>query len=597
MPFCLGILADAVASHRHELLPVQCTQRTSPLTLLQLTLQFIASSRSALMNLGAQLSIARPPSTGSDTYHPVISPTLTAKENDDINSITTSLTSSEPLAPRQKKATVSSKTSFQLAHPPPAIKHRQRFSIRPKVLLQLQQISGATRPIPVLDVLPSVVFAPKLARKFPSVYKGKDRLGADDLLVVTSQNYNSTPLPKGKLDDISEEDSWATREVVAAICQPKKREANSEIIIELCLNHGPVWEASPLPNGAYEFVSMDENGNRTVARWVPRRQLTRRRSHNGLGKPEMLPAEQQRKFTFSIINPNSRRHPVIATLYRSSIDISDQYSVPSDMNSPVGSVFEQTPASTDGPHAHFEESEVPTTTTMIETDEYMRNLIIISGIFVAFQEGYSPNFQYEKLSISPSPMAQTKPSSHKGRAVSLNLSSVGSARSPTTEKSLRQSVRSTSVKPSAALSHTPSPTAAWSPVSPVSPISPVSPVSPRVYSTGAAFLERAKTRRSDLGGDSSQTSSKVFSNGSSLGPDAPKRQRARATKMEGAPLSRDLQEQASPEMAKIEALGFSGSSHSGAPSSAGDSPAGSAKKPRSKIKRLFGCFRRPRMPA
>ena len=595
MPFCLGILADAAASHRHELLPVRCTLRISPLTLLQLTLLFIASSRSALMNLRARLSIARPPSpTGSDTDNPVNSTTLTAKEDDETNSITTSLTSSEARAPTQKKASVSTKTSFQLAHPPPAIKHRQRFSIRPKVLLQLQQISGSTRPIPILDVLPSVVFAPKLARKFPSVFKGKDGLGADDLLVVTSQNYNSAPLQNGKLDDISEEDSWATREVVAAICQPKKREANSENTIELCLNHGPVWEASPLPNGAYEFVSRDENGNRTVARWVPRRPLTRHRSHNGHGKPEISSAEQQRKFTFSIINPNSRRHPVMATLYRSSIEISDRYPIPSDINTPPGSVFAQMPVSTDGPHTHFEESEIPSATTMIETDEYMRNLIAISGIFVAFQEGYSPNFQYEKLSTSPSPAAQTKPSSHKGRSVSLNLSSVGSARLHATEKPLQQSslcARSTSVKPSPALSHTSSPTAVWSTVS------PVSPVSPRAYSTGAAFLERAKSRRSDFGGDSSQTSPKVFSNGGSTGFDASKRQRAKATKKEGKPLSKDLPEQSPLEMAKIEAPGFSGSSHSEDPPTAADLAAGSAQKPRSRIKRLFGCFRRPRMPA
>lgn len=584
MPFCLGILADVAASHRHELLPVQCTLKITPLMLLHLSLLFITSSRSALMNLGARLSIARPLSpTGSDTDNPVNSPTLTVEEADEINSITTSLTSSEPRTPRQKKVNVSTKTSFQLAHPPPAIKHRQRFSIRPKVLLQLQQISGATRPIPVLDVLPSVVFAPKLARKFPSVFKGKDGLGADDLLVVTSQNYNSAPLQKGKLEDISEEDSWATREVVAAICQPKKREPNFENTIELCLNHGPVWEASPLPNGAYEFVSRDENGNRTVARWVPRRQLSRRRSHNGHGKLEMSYAEQQRKFTFSIINPTSRRHPVIATLYRSSIEISDRYPIPSDINTPPGSMFAQMPVSIDGPHTHFEESKIPPTTTMIETDEYMRNLIAISGIFVAFQEGYSPNFQYEKVSTSPSPVAQTKSSSHKGRTVSLNLSSVGSARSLATENPLQQSslyARSSSIKPS--------PTAAWS---------PVSPVSPRAYSTGAAFLERAKSRRSDLGGNSSRTSPKVFSNGNSTGPDASKRQRARATKKEGTPPSKDLQDQAPLEMAKIEALDFSGFSHSEGPSTAVGLAAGSAQKSRSRMGRLFGCFRRPRIPA
>lgn len=592
MPFCLGLLADAAASHRHELLPVQHTLKITPLNLLQLTLLFIASPRSALMNMGARLCIGSPPSpTGSDTDKPVNSSTLTGNEDDETNSITTSLTNSEPRAPRQKKAIVSTKTSFQLAHPPPAVKHRQRFSLRPKVLLQLQEISGATRPIPVLDVLPSVIFAPKLARKFPSVFKGKDGLGADDLLVVTSQNYNSAPVQRGKLEDISEEDSWATREVVAAICQPKKREANSENIIEICLNHGPVWEASPRSNGAYEFVSRDENGNQTVARWVPRRKLTRRRSHNGNGKSELPSAEQQRKFTFSIINPASRRHPVIATLYRSSIEISDRYPIPSNINTPPSSMLAQMPVSTDGPHTNFEDSEIPSATTMIETDEYMKNLIAISGIFVAFQEGYSPNFQYEKVSTPQSPAAQTKPSSHKRRTVSLNLSSVGSARSLAAEKALQQSslcARSTSVKPSPALSHTSSPTAAWL---------PVSPVSPRAYSTGAAFLERAKSRRSNIGGDSSQTSPKVFSNGSGTGPDASKRQRARTSKKEGTPLSKGLQEQAPPEMAKIEALGFSGFSHSEDPSTAVDLAAGSAQKPKSRMKRLFGCFRQPRLPA
>lgn len=592
MPFCLGILADAAASHRHELLPLQHTLKITPLTLLQLTLLFIASSRSALMNLGARLPITRPPSpAGSDTDNPVKRPTLTGKEDDEINSTTTSLASSETRAPRQKKANISTKTSFQLAHPPPAIKHRQRFSIRPKVLLQLQEISGATRPVPVLDVLPSVVFAPKLARKFPSVFKGKDGLGADDLLVVTSQNYNPTPLQRGKPEDISEEDSWATREVVAAICQPKKREATSENTIEICLNHGPVWEASPLPNGAYEFVSRDENGNRTVARWVPRRHLTRRRSHNGHGKSEMSSAEQQRKFTFSIINPASRRHPVIATLYRSSIEISDRYPIPSNIDTPASSMFAQMSVLTNGPHIHFEESETPSATRMIETNEYMRNLIAISGIFVAFKEGYSPNFQYQKVSTSQSPAAQTKPSSHKRRTVSQNLSSVGSARSLATEKPLQQSslcASSTSVKPSPALSHTSPPTAAWS---------PVSPVSPRAYSTGAAFLERAKSRRSDLGGDSSQTNPKASSSGSATGPDASKRQRARTNRKDGTPPSKNLQEQAPPEIAKIEALGLSKFSHSEDPSTAVDLAAESAQNPKSRMKRLFGCFRRPRMPA
>lgn len=522
MPFCLGMIADAAAAHCHEV----SSKRKEKISLLILCLPFIASSRSALMNRGARLSSSRPLSAGSG--EPAYDPTLTTKDGDDSNSTSTSFAGSGPSPPPTRKANLSTKTSFQLAHPPPAIKHRQRFSIRPKILLQLQQISGATRPMPVLDVLPSVVFIPKLARKFPSVFKGKDGLGADDLMVVTSQNYDSSPTQHGKLEGISEEDSWATRDVVAAICQPKKREAGMESITQICLNHGPVWEASSLPSGAYELVSIDGDGHRTVARWVPRRPITRRQSRDGRGNLDPSSAEQ-RKFTFSIINPNSRRHPVIATLYRSSIDISDRYSTPSS-RPPHGSTSGQRPVATEGRHAHFQESETPPT-TMVETDEQMRNLIVVSGIFVAFQEGYSPNFQYEKPAPSPTVASHAASSSHKLRSVSLNLPSVGCARENGLDRPQHQSglcTRAASLRLSPTSPHTSSPTALNS------------SMSQRAFSTGTAFLQRANSRRPDPTRKTSQSSLNNFSNGTpgaaSLG------QQSKAVRKESGPLERNLQE-------------------------------------------------------
>ena len=379
-----------------------------------------------------------------------------------------------------KRSMTASKTSFQLAHPPPAIKHRQRFNIRPKILLQLQQISDATRPIPVLDVVPSFVFAPKLARKFPSIFKGKEGLGADDLVIVNSQNYNSSHDAKGQMESISNEDSWETREIVAAICPPKKRMTGVEDFTEICLTHGAVWKASPLSTGAYEFQSVDERGNRIMARWVPRPPLVRRRTYNGQATSNLSPAEQ-RRFIFSIINPDSRRHPVIASLSRSSIDISDQYSVPPVItrSQSLNSSQDHQPSAPESPNVYSNEYG-SSKMAMIETDERLRSLIIITGIWVAFMEGFSPNFQYNKPASSTVQGVNPAPS-HKARSLSVNLAGLGKGRTSIAESPKREPILRTQ-----------SATENFSSTLPVIP-SPHTPPS-----TGAASFQRANTRRPDL---------------------------------------------------------------------------------------------------
>ncbi|MCJ1466046.1 hypothetical protein MMC07_004665 [Pseudocyphellaria aurata] len=514
MSFGLGMLADAAAAHGFGRSPSHEQPDSSPMSLAG-PLPFIASSRSALTNWKARVTPSRPLSAGSDGTV-VRSPTFEVLEDpssskeDQISSSATSVVKG-PARPgvRKRKSTATAKTSFQIAHPPPAIKHRQRLNIRPKVLLQLQQISEATRPRPILDVLPSVVFAPRLARKFPSVFKGKDGLGADDLVVVTSQNYDSPSALNGKSENVSEDDSWAAREIVAAICQPKKRGLGMESITEICLNHGPLWEASLLPNGAYEFVSTDEDGHKTVARWVPRPPTNSRRSSNGPGNSDTSSPEQ-RKFTFSIINPDTRRHPVIATLTRASIDIWDRYTTPSS-NIPANGVGSR--QAQEGRHAHFDEGETPTPqSTTTETDDQLRSLIVITGIFVAFREGYSPNFHYEKQGFS----------SPKPRSLSINLGNLGGARtcgpeSPPQQSGCRNKPTSENM----------------SPISSSNPTSPMSnqvrsPPPERAHSTGAAFLKRANSRRPFSIQEAGQTSPVPTTNGIDAGQGSPPHRRSNA---------------------------------------------------------------------
>ncbi|MCJ1429666.1 hypothetical protein MMC29_007581 [Sticta canariensis] len=592
MSFCLGMLVDAAAAHSHGT-PAPHEQKNNSLMSLPGPLPFIASSRSALINLRARVTASRPRSAGSDGTV-VTSPTFevledpaSAKEDHNSSSGTSSLKGSARPVTRNRKSAPSTKTSFQIAHPPPAIKHRQRFNIRPKILLQLQQISDASRPRPILDVLPSVVFAPKLARKFPSVFKGKDGLGADDLVVVTSQNYDSPSAPDGTSENMSEDDSWATREIVAAICQPKKRGPGIESITEICLNHGSLWEASSLPNGAYEFESTDEGGHKTVARWVPRPPISRRRSYHGQGSSDASSPEQ-RKFTFSIINPDSRRHPVIASLSRASIDISDRYSTPS--SNMVGNGATSKQRASEGRHAHFDTGEnlIPHP-TMTETDEQLRSLIVITGIFVAFREGYSPNFRYEKPVVSP-PAASHSLSSHKPRSLSINLGNLGGTRvscpeSPHQPSDCRNKPAGVNKSPTS------------SPTSP-GPNPVRSPPPQRAHSTGTAFLQRVNSRRPYPTRDAGQTGPSPAANGSDAGLGSPPHPKSKATFRKenmahdvGVP-NNNLRDRPPAEAAAPQNLDSLATIDSAQPpNSAAASTAKAARKP-SRLSKLFRCVRR-----
>lgn len=475
--FCLGMVADAAAAHRHELSPSD-PKYNHDLPGSRGSMSSVNSS--PFQDPQARTKTLRSPAirsaaTLNSTNLTALEVPLSQLDDHDPSWSASPRTGRGPQAKGGKRSTVVSKTSFQLAHPPPTIKHRQRFNIRPKMLLQLQQISDATRPIPAFDVLPSVVFAPRFARKFPSIFKCKNGLGADDLVIVNSQNYDMSD----HADSISDEESWEAREIVAAICQPKKKTSGAEDLTEICLKHGAVWEASPLPSGAYEIVSTDEKGSKLTVRWVPRPPILRRRTYNGQDSSN-LPLADQRRFTFSIINPDSRRHPVIATLSRSSIDISDKYSVPSAVSRAQSSTSSQddvllAPAS---PHMRLPETE-SLKPGIIETDERLRSLIIITGIWVAFREGFSSNFQYDKP-VGSTAQGTTSSPSPKTRSLSGNITNLGKGRNSAAESPKLDDI------------HRIKPTSENCP-----PTSPAASSPLISHSTGAAFLQRAHIRRPD----------------------------------------------------------------------------------------------------
>ncbi|KAI4215907.1 MAG: hypothetical protein LQ351_001895 [Letrouitia transgressa] len=291
-----------------------------------------------------------------------------------------------------KRRSSKTKTTYKLAHPPPTLRHKQRLRIRPKILLQLHQTSEASRPTPILDVLPSVTFAPHFARKFPRIFHGRDGLGPDDLIVVKSENYETLDASKKNSKVHAEGEKWDHREVVAAVCQLRKGDGTEDKISEISLNNGPPWQASVFKNGAYEFLSKNDEGVCSIARWVPQRSVNRKQN----AKTRHLSSTSltsESIFKFSLINPNSRRHPVLATMTDQSIDILDRYSVPNATTLPC-QTFE--PAESPEVNGSFDDASETGSMEkkMIEVDDHLRTLVIVTGIWVAFREGWSPNFNY-----------------------------------------------------------------------------------------------------------------------------------------------------------------------------------------------------------
>ncbi|KAI9878073.1 MAG: hypothetical protein M1830_001984 [Pleopsidium flavum] len=511
MLFTLGMTADAAAAHQHEFSTSQTTadHRTRPASAPTSDVSPASPGRFAAASIMG-LCPFRPVLSGS-TEGPQTPESLAGVEADieTLSDSGFSGKSSNGVLPstRRKKVAPTLRTSFQIAHPAPTVKHKQRLRIRPRILLQLQQVFESSRPTPALDVLPSVVFAPRLAQKFPRLCKGKDGLGANDLVIVSSEAYDTLATSTNEKQNAVEEESWDHRDVVATICQLRKEEGGARGKVEVCLNHGPSWEATPLLNGAYEFVANEDNGSKTVARWVPRTSGTRRRSSTLQSRITTPTSEGEKKFNFSIINPNSRRHPIIASITRNTIDILDRYPGLSSSGTPhpPTSSPQPSPIIESVQPTYFESSEAQSR-TMIETDEQLRTLIVVTGIWVVFRENWSKNFRYsDAMSVPLTALNANPPPSHHTLSVNVDdgikshtsSSDVSFASRHVTLQGLGGKVRRTSTQflhrsvPVASASHNAAQT-----------IPPQ-----RAHSTGAAFIQRANDRSQSVARKARQANS------------------------------------------------------------------------------------------
>ncbi|KAI5291568.1 hypothetical protein KEM54_003452 [Ascosphaera aggregata] len=298
---------------------------------------------------------------------------------------TDALEESNRVCPRPRRATESafsshhagrSKTCFRLALPPP--RHRQRIRLRPKLILQVQQISHTTRPVPKLDVLPSAFFGTLFGLKAHYMLNVRfSRCGPADVVIVPSDSYVTTQSEDDGNHASGSDDESVHRELVAAITLPKK---DYQPTGEICLAQGSRWDAISLPNGNYEFVSTS-NGVKTVARWV----LRRNRRSTVAGSP--IHDDDKRSFTFSLIDPSTRRHPVVGWLDSKGVDVADRYSPTSEQANRRLDIAEV--ASDD--LNEQPRSQSPEGKNLVEMDDFTRTLIIATSIYVSLREGWAKN--------------------------------------------------------------------------------------------------------------------------------------------------------------------------------------------------------------
>ncbi|KAI1265432.1 hypothetical protein F5Y18DRAFT_52043 [Xylariaceae sp. FL1019] len=397
--------------------------------------------------------------------------------SEDEESVTGSELSRVSSVRRSRRISNRASTTYVLAHPPPKLRTKQRIlHVRPNLLLQMQQVPSGQRPTPILDVYPASVFARSiiapLLKRFPRVARIKRELGIQDIMLVKSEDY--AVRHSGSESDC-DEDGIMSRELLAVL-SPLQTEDKAEIV----LADGTIWVAKTRSNGnafSYEFVSTDAGGRTTTVRWV-RRPVAPTSSPGTPTSPVPSPIKSQSsdyKFTFSVIDPDCRRHPILATLTSSSLSICDSYTTLSqsaNKHPPTSTVFSPTRSSAGG-------DSVPADRSTRSVEEWHKSLIMISAVWVTLRHGWAPNFRPEDL--LPSRAATDGVGASPGRRRSLSASADSSPVSVNSEQGHRRK-------------NTSSPR--------IDEIRSATGVPRRATSTGAAFIQKRRATQ-QMGSDQS----------------------------------------------------------------------------------------------
>ncbi|POS80064.1 hypothetical protein DHEL01_v201547 [Diaporthe helianthi] len=234
--------------------------------------------------------------------------------------------------PRRRRSSPRKTSHYLLALPAPKRGSKKHLfkSICPRLLYQLQELPVNQRPRPVIDVFPASLIAGPLVTAryinlFPRIFGAKGELGPHDLILLKSEDYDT-----GLSDSEEEDEHIGGRRVPLAILSPVRGQDCDEIVME----DGTVWKATPGPKGSYNFVHTDNHGISQTLRWAKRNtSVQNQKNANRLSSSAATVASDvasttepiDYKYTFSIINPQSRRHPILANLTPRSLELFEDF--------------------------------------------------------------------------------------------------------------------------------------------------------------------------------------------------------------------------------------------------------------------------------
>jgi hypothetical protein len=255
-------------------------------------------------------------------------------------------------------------------------------------VLQLQRVTDNLRPLPTFDIISSTGLASRFARSVPRMMRGEKLPSTENLVLVRSEMYGQgSAADCAKTDGSGNEATRRHPDFLGTICYARKVNDSSLNQDEICLDNGLIWKATCLKAGLYEFSGKNHDGLRL--RWVLRRARGLDLKRNSL-RTESSNKRYSSRFTFSIINPTTRLHPVIATLTRDNrLDILDRFPtlLLSQSASPPSSYTPSSMGSELSSDASYFERQASGEVIYTETDEALQMLIILTAVWVMSREG------------------------------------------------------------------------------------------------------------------------------------------------------------------------------------------------------------------
>ncbi|GAM82168.1 hypothetical protein ANO11243_001470 [Dothideomycetidae sp. 11243] len=342
----------------------------------------------------------------------------------DMSSMDTDRQSQETASTRGRRSKRSSKprSSYSICYAPPRSSNRHKIQVRTRPLLQLHKLESGSRPRPEFELLPSAIFSSRLNKAIARFSPSKHGIAPTDLAIVRAEKYHEHEASQAEEDE--------SRDILALIGGLAKG-SHGDNKARIYLEHGVEWEAYRLSNGGYECVTIDAHGLKKMVRWVQKKN-----NRNSDSQDEPL----VKKFKFSTISQNTRRHPVIAHLTGAGLDISDVYSMPASSRA-------ASPQTTPMERQDSQQSLASGEQMLTTTDE-LRSIITATAVFVALCEGWCPGYRSEDiLSRSPSQRSVTSTAGPHKRNMSFDTESLRR------NGSMRQALRSPSFFRSSSFKH------------------------------------------------------------------------------------------------------------------------------------------------